>query len=70
MSKVYVMQNRTGKEKWYKGVVIGIQTFTKESMAFMGEPKKEYREDKLLVKMSNGKKITVWRSQTYNEVKP
>lgn len=68
MQKVYAKQNRTGKTKWYKGVVIGKQGYIRTSMAIFDNPAKEYNEDKLLVKMSNGEKITVWRSETFNAI--
>ena len=68
MSKVYVKQDRTGKLKWYKGTIIGKQRFIRNSMAIFNKPSEKYEEDKLLIKMSNGKKITVWNSETYEAI--
>jgi len=70
MRKVYVKQERrAGERKWYKGEVIGTQSFIRQTMSIFDGPPKEYSEDKLLVRMSNGQRITVWKSETYDEVK-
>jgi hypothetical protein len=68
-NKVYVRRNLTGKYKWYKGVVVGRNRFLRrERILFDFDFKTtEWAEDKLLVKMSNGDKVTVWSSDTYKE---
>lgn len=63
--KVYALQSRSGKTKYYKGVVIGRQSFKRQSMAIFNKPAAEYNEDKLLVKMSDRSTITVWESEVF-----
>lgn len=69
MNKVLAKQTRKTKKgsktDYYRGTVIGRQRFVKTSMAIFDNPGKEYEEDKLLVKMSNGEKIQVWESETF-----
>lgn len=66
--KVLAKQKRHDKEKYYLGRVIGRQSFTRTTMSIFDTPAKEYVEDKLLVKMSDGKTISVWESEIYRIV--